>query len=165
MQEELVKGEHFILLDLLKAILGSSSQEGTSQEPQVEIAEGALVSFVQSEQSPLVVQDSKPTPQAAKKKKTKIKAAVLGLEGFVDWVDPIASDSVEERGDDMSSLDAGFVAQICKQFASAQGETSPCSKVSGEKHSRRSGLDEEAQRSPAVITTDCPERASDTLPA
>ena len=30
---ELVKGEHFVLADLLKSILGSFSQEGDSQEP------------------------------------------------------------------------------------------------------------------------------------
>ena len=31
--EELVKGEHFVLPDLLKLILGSSSQAGSAQEP------------------------------------------------------------------------------------------------------------------------------------
>ena len=47
MPEELVKGEHFVLVDLLKSILGSSSQAGSAQEPQAEIAERVLVSFVQ----------------------------------------------------------------------------------------------------------------------
>ena len=46
LQEELVKGEHFVLADLLKSISGSSSQAGSAQEPQAEIAKGALVSFV-----------------------------------------------------------------------------------------------------------------------
>ena len=43
---ESVKGEHFVLADLLKSILGSSSQAGSAREPQAESAEGALVSFV-----------------------------------------------------------------------------------------------------------------------
>ena len=32
--EELIKGEHFILIDLLKSILGSSSQAGFAQEQE-----------------------------------------------------------------------------------------------------------------------------------
>ena len=43
---EVVGGEHFVLADLLKSISGSSSQEGSAREPQAEIAEGALVSFI-----------------------------------------------------------------------------------------------------------------------
>ena len=60
--EELIKGEHFILADLLKSIPGSSSQAGSAQEPQVEIAKEALATFVWSDQSPLVVLDPKSTP-------------------------------------------------------------------------------------------------------
>ena len=44
--EELIKGEHFILPDLLKSILGSSSQAGSNQEPQDEFAQEALTAFV-----------------------------------------------------------------------------------------------------------------------
>ena len=91
LQEKLIKGEHFVLVDLLKSIPGSSSQVGFAQEPQAKITEGALVSIVWSDQSPLVVQDPKPAPQAAKKKKGKkgkkvkqVKAAGVGLEGLVD---------------------------------------------------------------------------------
>ena len=43
---EAFKGEHLILVDILKSILSSSSQVGSAREPQVEIAKGALVSFV-----------------------------------------------------------------------------------------------------------------------
>ena len=50
---EVVGGEHFVLADLLKSISGSSSQVGSAREPQAKIAEGALVSFVQPDQSPL----------------------------------------------------------------------------------------------------------------
>ena len=39
----------------------------------------------------------------------------MGLEDFVNWVDSISSKPVEEREDDMSSLAAGFDAQICKR--------------------------------------------------
>ena len=55
---EVVGGEHFVLTDLLKSILGSSSQAGSAREPQAEIARGALVSFVRPDQSPLREQDS-----------------------------------------------------------------------------------------------------------
>ena len=55
---ESVRGEHFVLTDLLKLILGSSSQAGSAREPQAEIAEGALVSFVWSDKSPLGEQNS-----------------------------------------------------------------------------------------------------------
>ena len=41
--EELVKGEPFVLANLLKSISGSYSQVGYAHEPQAEIAEGALV--------------------------------------------------------------------------------------------------------------------------
>ena len=89
---ELVRDEYFVLADLLKSILGSSSQVGYVQEQefQAEIAEGALASFVRPDQSPLTEQDSQPTPQAAKKKRKKskkvgqIKVAGAGLESFVN---------------------------------------------------------------------------------
>ena len=41
---ELIRGKHFVLVDLLKSIPGSSSQVGDGQEPQAETAQGALVS-------------------------------------------------------------------------------------------------------------------------
>ena len=65
-------------------------------------------------------------PQAAEKKKRKkekkvghIKAADTRLEGFMDWVDPISCEPVEERKGDMSSLAAGFVVRMRKRAASA----------------------------------------------
>ena len=45
-----VGGEHFVLADLLKSISGSFSQAGSAREPQAEIIEGALVSFVRLDQ-------------------------------------------------------------------------------------------------------------------
>ena len=44
--EELVRGEHFVLADLLKSILGSSAQEGSSQAPPVENAQETSGTFV-----------------------------------------------------------------------------------------------------------------------
>ena len=109
---------------------------GFAQEPQAEFAKGALVSFVRPNKSSLAVQDPKPAPQVEKKKKGKIKATDAGLEGFVEWVDSIASDSAEERKDDLSNLTARFASRMRKQAASAQGDTTPGSEVSGEKCSK-----------------------------
>ena len=87
---ELVRGEHFTLVDLLKSIPSSSAQAGSAQKPQVEIVERALVSFVRPDQLSLAKQDSQPTPQATKKKRKKekkvgqIKVAGTGLEVFMD---------------------------------------------------------------------------------
>ena len=67
-----------------------------------------------------------------------------GLEGFVDWVDPNASDPIEEREDDMSSLAVGFSSRMRKQAANAQGKNTPDSEVFGGKRPNLFGLDEEA---------------------
>ena len=90
--EELIKGEHFVLVDLLKSISGSSSQAESVEETEAETTQGALVSFVRPDQSSLVVQDLRPTSQVVKNKKKgkkgekvgQVKAANMGLEGFVD---------------------------------------------------------------------------------
>ena len=55
---ESVRGEHFVLVDLLMSFPGSSSQAGSTRVPQAEVAEGALVSFFRPDQSPLREQDS-----------------------------------------------------------------------------------------------------------
>ena len=55
----------------------------------------------------------------------------------MDWAGPNASNPIEEREDDMSSLGVRFDARMRKRAASAQGETTPGSKVSGEKSWRR----------------------------
>ena len=52
-----------------------------------------------------------------KKKARRVKAVGKGLEGFVDWTDPIDSESDEEREDEMSSLAAGFVVRKRKRAA------------------------------------------------
>ena len=71
---EVVGGEHFFLADLLKSISGSSSQAGSAREPQAEIAEGALVSFVRPDQSPLREQDSQAAPQVVKRKNAQAES-------------------------------------------------------------------------------------------
>ena len=68
---ELIKGEHFILADLLKLILGSFSQADFDLEP-----------LVWSDYLPFFVKDPKPAPQAAKgRKKKKENKAGRGLGG------------------------------------------------------------------------------------
>ena len=57
---ESVRGEHFVLADILKSIPGNFSQARYAREPQTEIVEGALVSFVRSDQSPFGERDSQP---------------------------------------------------------------------------------------------------------
>ena len=42
---EVIRGDHFVLANLLKSIPGSSSQAMSAPEPRVEMTEGALVSF------------------------------------------------------------------------------------------------------------------------
>ena len=92
---EVIKGEHFILVDLLKSLPRGSSQEKAVPELLVRL-----------DHLPLVVQDPKPapkpTPQAAKKKKKKFgqaKATDEGPEGFVDWTNPKISEStLREKG-------------------------------------------------------------------
>ena len=83
-------------------------------------------------------QDSRPNPQVAKKKKKKGKiiAVGAGLEDFVDWVDPNASDPAKERENDMSNFAAKF-------FARMGGECSS-SEVSSEKRPKQFGPYEEA---------------------
>ena len=80
-------------------------------------------------------------------------------------MDSISIELAEEREGDMSSLVVGFFVGMRKRAASAQGKTTPGLKVSSDKPSKWSGLDEEAQKSSIVIIMDSPERASDALPA
>ena len=89
-----------------------------------------------------------------KKKKGMIIAIGAGLESFVDWVDPNASDPIKEREEDMSSLAVEFAARICKQAARAQGETTPHSEVSGRKRQKWYGSDEEAHKSLTLVNVD-----------
>ena len=66
------------------------------------------------------MQDTKPIPQAVKRKKKKkteqAKAASVGLEGFVDWINPGVSESAEEEAK-MSGLVSGFAAMMRKRVA------------------------------------------------
>ena len=60
--EELVMGEHFDLVNLLKSIPGNSSQAGSIEEPQAKIAHETSATFAQPDQSHLEKQDYRPTP-------------------------------------------------------------------------------------------------------
>ena len=83
-----------------------------------------------------------------------MKAAGVGLEDFVEWVNlvppleeakvarlnpQIISEPAKESEEDISSVVAGFTARIRKQAASAQRETTPGSTVSDSKCSKRLG--------------------------
>ena len=74
LSSEVVEGKHFILVDLLKSLPGSSSQAGTALEP-----------FVRPDHLPLAFQDPKLVPQTVKRKKEKktgqAKVSDMGLEG------------------------------------------------------------------------------------
>ena len=124
MPGEVVRCEHFVLADLLKSIPGSSSKAGFAREPQTEIAEGALISFVRTDQSPLREQDSQPSPQVVKRKKAKkvghIEVVSGGLKGIMDWVDPISSELAEGREDDMSNFAVGFSTWMHPQAKGSQ---------------------------------------------
>ena len=56
----------------------------------------------------------------------------------------------------MSSLTTRFSARMHKRAADAHGETTPRSEGLGDKRPRWSGLEEEDQKSPAVIAMDSP---------
>ena len=57
----------------------------------------------------------------------------------MDWTNMGVSKSAEMYG-----LVSSFAARMCKQAASAQGETAPGSEVPGGNRSKLSGQDEEA---------------------
>ena len=127
-------------------ILGSSSQAGSAEEPQADIAEGALAYFVRPDQSILIVQDLESALRYAKKKAKKkngrvstgqVKAVGVGLEDFVVWLDPHASDLAEEREEDISSLAVGFTARMPKRAVRSQGETTLGSEASGRKRPKQ----------------------------
>ena len=63
----------------------------------------------------------------------------------------------------MSSLVAGFVAQMGKQAASSWGETTPTFEIPSGKRPKRSSPDGEAHDSSVVIIVNSPERASGPL--
>ena len=147
---EVVKGKHFVLTDLLKSLPGGSTQAKVVLEP-----------IFQLDYLPLAMHDPKPAPQVVTKKKKKSgqeKAASEGLEGFVDWTNSIVSQSVEEREAEMSSLVARFAIQMRKLVVDAQEGTTPDLKLPGDKHFRPSRSDEEVQADPTVIVVDSPER-------
>ena len=60
LSSEVIKGKHFVLVDLLKSLQGGSSQAEVVPKPLVWL-----------DHLPLAVQDPKPTHQTVKKKKKK----------------------------------------------------------------------------------------------
>ena len=76
-------------------------------------------------------------------------------------MDLIANEPIEEREDDMSSITTRFATQLHKRAASTQRETILGFEFPGDKRLKRSGLNDEVQRSLTVVTLDSPEQASD----
>ena len=104
---EVFEGEHFVLVDLLKLVPGSSSQLTPTQEDQMEVTTRTLVRYarVSQPQSPRVA------PRPAKKRKTRAwqtKAASAWLEDFLDWTRVADIEPIEEEK--MFSLSTGFAA-------------------------------------------------------
>ena len=112
---EVIKGEHFVLVNLLRSFPGGSSQVEAAPKP-----------FVRPDHLPLIMQDPKPVPKVMKKKKKKTekaKATDARLEGFVNWTNLGVSESAEEEEAEMSGLASGFSVRMRKPAASAHGET------------------------------------------
>ena len=124
--EEVIRGEQFVLIVLLKLIPGSSSQAGSVEEPQAETAQETSANF--SRPDAIAFGQTRflacPPDEKEKEEEGQYIVTSVGLEGFVDGVDPNASDLAEEREDNMSSLIAGFSLQMCKWAATAQGKLS-----------------------------------------
>ena len=108
---EVIEGEHFVLIYLLKLVLGSSSQAISTHEGQTKATTRTLVrpAHVNQPQSPW------PAPQPAKKRETRArqtKTVDVGLEGFVDLTRVVENEPAEEE--EKFSLAVGFVARMRK---------------------------------------------------
>ena len=146
---EVVKGEHFVIADLLKSLPRGSTSVEAVPEPLVRLY--CL---------PLALVDPKLAPQAVTKKKKKFgqaKAADKGLEGYIDCTNPTVSQSIEKREIEMFGLVAGFSIWMPKQAVIAQEGTTPGLEVLGDKRPKPSKFEEEVQADPTVITMDSPE--------
>ena len=156
---EVIKGEHFVLANLLKLVPDSFSQPIPTLEDQTRAAARTLVrsDHVTHPQSPQAA------PQPAKKNETRIwqsKAVSAELEDFLDWMGMIYSEPVEEE--EMFSLAAGFSTRRRKQPTTLEGVATSSS---GEKRPRRSPLDEEAQKDGAIVLVESLDLASNDQPA
>ena len=110
---KLIEGEHFVLVDLCKSCPSGSSRAVAAQE---DLAEAAWITRPQC---------PKASPQPGNKeqeRKSTRQTKVVGarLEGFVDWVGVLASESAEE--DEMSMLVAKFARQMRKRDTNLEDE-------------------------------------------
>ena len=102
---KVIKGEHFVLIDLLKLVPSSSSQAISTKEGRVGAATRTLVRSARVTQ----LQSPRVAPQPAKKRETrawKTKTTGARLEDFVDWAGLVDSEPVEEE--EIFSLAIGF---------------------------------------------------------
>ena len=115
---EVIEGEHFVLADLLKLVLGSSSQAISAKEGQTKAATRTLVRHTRVTQP----QSPRPTPRPKKKSETRVrksKTAEAGFEGFVDWTRVADSEPAEEE--EVFSLPARFTTWRHKRSATLEG--------------------------------------------
>ena len=158
---EIVEGEHFVTVDLLKLIPGNSSSprkpetEATGQELVVYIQPGqpssASEDFGPASQASrqvergsrlecpsLVRKGSHPTPQASKKKNgtfRRQKVAGAKVEDFIPWVPPISRRppkwEEKEEEDEMCHLIHAYVARKHKREDSSKQVADAISEVAG----------------------------------
>ena len=93
---EVIEGEHFVIVDLLKLVPGGSSHAISTQRGQAEAIARPLV------RSALVTQPQSPrvAPRPTKKRESKVrqtKTVGAGLEGFVDWTRVVDYEPTEEE--------------------------------------------------------------------
>ena len=95
--EDLVNGKNFFLADLLKSVLSSSSQVGAAQEPQAKSLKEPWLAFFGSINLLWLYRIQSLPPKRKRrrrerkkgKKAGQVKATGVGLEDFVDCVNPI----------------------------------------------------------------------------
>ena len=188
---KIVKGKHFVTIDLLNLIPDSSS---LARELEIEVASRELAVRIQLgqpfasedssltpqasklvegssrlERPPLTRKGSRPTPQASKKKKgTLRRQKVVGAEteDFIPWVPPISRRSLDwekvEEEDGMSDLIHNFAAWKRKRDASLEQATCAILEVAGGSGLPRSDEGSEVQ---AIVISGSPEMGLNDHPA
>ena len=117
---ELIEGEHFVLIDLFKLNLGSSSQAISAQEDQAGAATATLVwsAWATQPQSPRPILRSENKRKENRTRAQQTTAVGAELEDIVDLTGIIASEPAEEE--EMSSLAAGVATRMLKRVAGCE---------------------------------------------
>ena len=155
---EVIEGEHFVLVDLLKLIPSNSSQPTLAKEDQTKASARTLVRSARVSQP----QSPRDAPRPTKKRKTRArqtKATDAGLEDFRDWTGVVDIEPVKEA--DMFSPAVEFAARKRKRSVTFEGADTPSS---GEKRPRRSPSYEETQQDGAIVLVGSSDLASNDQP-